>query len=388
MSVVRLPGTQGRRPIGYFVHHQGRGHAERCAALVGALPEDRPVTVFCAKPEILPPLPAHVEVVAIPSLFERRGDEARGMDGVPTPDTLHCAPLGWPAITEAMATLTEWFATARPALIVCDVSAEIAQIARICSIPHVKVLQHGDRSDPGHRAAYDGAAGILAPFAEALAQPDWDEPMRRRTCFAGGLGVRTDLPDRDTARRRLGIDPEEELILAVSGKGGDGMAAAPLGIGARALPDTRWVAIGELRSDWHATLPSNLDARGWVTDAGAWIAAADLVVASTGNTTCQQILAAGRPWLAIPEWRYFDEQVHKARSLARAGVAVHLDALPASAQDWRAAIDRARRSHDPERQRSMIRMDAAAYAAGWLDGLAQDLWSEADTFLPLQIAGE
>ena len=43
-----------RRAIGYFVHHQGRGHAERCAALVDALPADRPVSVFCAKPEMLP----------------------------------------------------------------------------------------------------------------------------------------------------------------------------------------------------------------------------------------------------------------------------------------------------------------------------------------------
>ena len=385
MSIVALPGA--RRPIGYFVHHQGRGHAERCAALVRALPPERPVTVFCAAPAALPALPDHVEVRAIPSLFERRGDEADGMDHVPTPDTLHCAPLGWPGITEAMATLAQWFATARPALIVCDVSAEVAQLARICAVPHVKVLQHGDRTDPGHRAAYDGAAGLLAPFDAALAQADWAD-LAARTCFAGGLGVSTRMASRAEARARLGLDPEEELILVVSGKGGDGMAGAPLGVGARSRPDARWVTIGEVRRDWHATEPANLEHRGWVAEAPDWIAAADLVVASTGNTTCQQILAAGRPWLAVPEWRYFDEQVFKARALDAAGVAVHLASLPASSHAWRDALSRARATHDPARQRAMILPDPAAHAARWLDGLASDLWSCADRPTPFQIAGE
>ncbi|MEF3088056.1 hypothetical protein VLL29_20690, partial [Bacillus altitudinis] len=86
---------------------------------------------------------------------------------------LHCAPLGWPGIRKAMAILADWFDRADPALMICDVSAEVAQFARLCSVPHVKILQHGDRSDPGHKAAYQGAAGLLAPFAPELAQPDW-----------------------------------------------------------------------------------------------------------------------------------------------------------------------------------------------------------------------
>ena len=41
------------RPFGYFVHHQGRGHAERCAAIANALPRERPLTLFCARDDIL-----------------------------------------------------------------------------------------------------------------------------------------------------------------------------------------------------------------------------------------------------------------------------------------------------------------------------------------------
>ncbi len=140
------------RPFGYFVHHQGRGHAERCAAIANALPPTRPMTIFCARDDIFPALPPQVDIVRLPSLFEATGDEATTMDWVPTPQTLHCAPLGWPGIRRAMAMLAGWFDSADPALMICDVSAEIAQLSRICSVPHVKVLQHGDRGDAGHRA--------------------------------------------------------------------------------------------------------------------------------------------------------------------------------------------------------------------------------------------
>ena len=363
-----------KRPFGYFVHHQGRGHAERCAAVVHALPSDRPVTIFCARDDIFPVLPATVSVILIPSLFEPRGDEAGAMDHLPTPSTLHCAPLGWPGIRKAMATITAWFDTADPELMICDVSAEIAQLSRICSVPHVKILQHGDRSDSGHRAAYDGAAGLLAPYGRVLAQPEWTAEMLAKTCFAGGLGVDVRLPERELARQRIGVDAGEEMILVLSGAGGDGFAQAPIGVGARTLPGARWITVGKVARDWHATEPGNVEHRGWVENVADYVAAADLVIASTGNTTCQQILAAGRPWLAVPEWRYFDEQHRKADALAAAGVATIRPHLPASAHAWSRALDETRAAHDPDGQRALIDPAPAAVAAAWLEALSAHLW--------------
>ncbi|USU04450.1 hypothetical protein NF699_15575 [Sphingomonadaceae bacterium OTU29LAMAA1] len=364
------------RPFGYFVHHQGRGHAERCAAIAHALPVDRPLTIFCARDDIFPPLPAQATIVRIPSLFEPTGGELASADWVPTPSTLHCAPLGWPGIREAMATMACWFVEANPALMICDVSAEVAQLARICSVPHVKVLQHGDRSDAGHRAAYDGAAGLLAAFHADLAQPEWDADMRARTCFAGGLGVDTRVPERELARQRIGVGPDEEVILVMAGGGGGGFGQAPLGVGARSRPAARWMTIGPVVRDWHATEPTNIEHRGWVDNAADHVAAADLVIASTGNTTCQQILAATRPWLAVPEWRYFDEQHRKADALAAAGVACVRPHLPSSADAWTQAIVETLVTHRPERQRAMIADAPAADAAAWLEMLAARLWPE------------
>ena len=373
---------QPQRPFGYFVHHQGRGHAERCAAIVNALPRSRPVTVFCADPKVLGPMPANVTVQAIPSLFERTGTE-RDMDQLQTPDTLHCAPVGWPGIRQAMGRIAGWFASDDPALMICDVSAEIAQLARICSVPHVAVLQHGDRSDPGHRAAYDGAAGILAPFSAGLAQDDW-APFRHKMHFAAGLGVSGDLPDRQAARAALGLEPGRRMALVLSGGGGTGFTAAPLGVAARAFPDWQWISIGKLQGDWHATQGANLHHKGWVDDVATHVAAADLVISSTGNTTCAQVLGAGLPWIVVPEWRYFDEQLCKAQALAKAGAALHLPHLPSSAHAWRAAVDRALTDHDAAAQGRLLAPDPAKATAAWLETLSEGLWG---TTLTLETTG-
>ncbi|MBD8545252.1 glycosyltransferase [Sphingomonas sp. CFBP 8760] len=363
-----------KQAFGYFVHHQGRGHAERCAAIAHALPADRPLVIFCARDDIFPTLPPQASITVIPSLFEPRGDEATAMDHIPTPATLHCAPLGWPGIRRAMATIAGWFDTTNPALMICDVSAEIAQLSRICSVPHVKILQHGDRGDPGHQAAYDGAAGLLAPFHLALAQPEWDAAMRAKTCFAGGLGVDTRVVERELARQRIGVGAGEEMILVTAGGGGSGFGQAPLGVGARSRPGARWITIGPVERDWHATEPANIEHRGWVDNAADHIAAADLVIASTGNTTCQQILAAARPWLAIPEWRYFDEQHRKAQALGAAGVATTRPHLPSSAEAWQQALAETLAGHDAAAQCALIEDRPATKAADWLESLADQLW--------------
>ena len=74
----RVPSPHARgRPFGWFVHHQGRGHAERCAAIVNALPAERAVTIFCARPDIFPPLRRGMEIREIPPPFEAPGTPDR-----------------------------------------------------------------------------------------------------------------------------------------------------------------------------------------------------------------------------------------------------------------------------------------------------------------------
>ena len=177
-------------PVGYFVHHQGRGHAERASAIANALADRRDVMLFSARDDIFPPLHKRVTITPIPSLFEPSGAPVPpALEQLPTPDTLHCAPVGWATITKAVATIATWFDTAAPALFVTDVSAELGQLARIASVPHVAVLQHGLRDDPGHMASYRGAAALLAPYAQALEQAERPGWMQDKTLYAPGVGI-------------------------------------------------------------------------------------------------------------------------------------------------------------------------------------------------------
>ncbi|PRY93735.1 hypothetical protein BCF33_2619 [Hasllibacter halocynthiae] len=369
------------RPFGYFVHHQGRGHATRCASLVNALPADRSVSVFCARDDIFPPLRKGVTVRRIPSLFEEPNAVPRAMSTLRSPPNVHCAPVGWPTIRQAMGTIARFFAEEDPALMISDVSCEVAQLARVASVPCVHVLQHGDRSDPGHMHAYEGCAGLLAPYDARLEQEGRPAWLLDLVHHAPGLGVASRVRgDRVRARLRLGLAPDANVVLVLSGGGGAGTPLAPLTMAARAMPDTLFVTIGTVAGEWHETGAANLRHDGWVDGADDHLDAADAVIASTGNTTCHQILARGLPWLAVPEWRYFEEQLWKGRCLAREGVCALRETWPGTPQGWRDALAEAARA-DGARARSMVRADAAPRAARWLEDLAARLWDRSEPAL-------
>ncbi len=275
------------------------------------------------------------------------------MDAVPTPETLHCAPLGWPGIRHAMAVIANWFDRADPALMICDVSARDRAAGADLLGPACEDSPAWRPKRRRARAAYDGAGRAARRVRRGAGPARMGRRMRAKTCFVGGLGVDTRIPERELARPadrsgRRGNDP------------------GPVGRRRRRFCRRRWasvraaapaplrITIGPVARDWHATEPANIEHRGWVDNPADHVAAADLVIASTGNTTCQQILAAARPWLAIPEWRYFDEQHRKAEACGRRGGRLCPPHLPSSAQAWTAALAETRSQHRPAVQRAMI----------------------------------
>ena len=364
------------QPVGYFVHHQGRGHAERATALLNALVNSRPVEIFTARPEMFRHLDPAIGITKIPSLFEPTGVEPPNMRSLPEPAIVHCAPLGWQTIRDAMAALTGWFSKANPALFVTDVSAELGLLARLCSVPHVAVLQHGRRHDAGHMAAYESAVGIIAPYARLLEQDDRPVWMRDKTHYAPGLGIDVPaIPARDDARRALGLPMDARIVCVIGGGGGEGLPSAPLTLGARQDPHSRWFTLGKITSEWHETSPGNLVHLGWVENPRDWIAAADRIVSSCGNTTVHAVLAARKPWIVVPEWRYFDEQLCKAQALERAGLAAVSSHWPSDRGAWEELWAVAERV-DTSFQTQFIDAAAAQDTAEWLDSLATRLWAD------------
>ncbi len=310
------------RPIGYYVHHHGDGHRQRALALARAM-DGRIVLLGTG-------LAGRVGDVAAIDLPDDRSDDA-GFDGTDgaggRPDALHYAPLDHDGIRRRTAIVTDWIARARPALIVVDVSVEIAMLARLAATPTVYVRLGGRRDDPAHLDAFRGAAALLAPFHADLDDPAVAAWVRRRTIHAAGLGAAP-----------APVTRASDDILVVLGTGGTRLTGAMLAAAARATPDRRWRVAGVLPPP--RDCPPNLRLLGWVDAIDAEIGRAGIVVGGAGDGVMTAVLAAGRPFVCLPEARPFDEQLSKARRLAALGAAIVVEALP-DAQDWRGVLDRA-----------------------------------------------
>jgi predicted glycosyltransferase len=364
------------KPIAFFVHHQGRGHANRTMAVASAFSRDRPVTVLTAGPHLFDGFARDIEIVTLPNMIGAAVPTPR-LYAEPTPQVMHCVPLGLAEMRRTMRLILDHLDEREVGLFVIDVSAEIALLSRIASVPAVQIRMHGDRSDIAHLGAYEACVGMLAPFDERLEQEDYPEGLRARTFYSGGLCTSLDpVPGRTEARAMLGLDPTREIIVAVTGGGGSGTPYAPLTVAARAAPDALWLTLGPTHREGHETDFANLHELGWVPSVTAYLAAADIVIASAGDNTIHEVARVGGRLIVMPEWRYFAEQTRKAEALVRLGAAVQAPVWPGDLDGWRNLLARAR-ALETGRLADLYAPDAAARAAGWLEDLTDSLWAPA-----------
>ena len=373
-----------KKPIAFFVHHQGRGHANRTMAVAAEFARDRPVSVLTAGPHLFDGFSRDIEIVALPDMIGAAVPTAR-LYAEPTPQVMHCVPLGLAPMRRTMRTILDHLDAREAGLFVVDVSAEIALLARIASVPAVQIRMHGDRSDIGHVGAYEACVGMLAPFDARLEQADYPAALRAKTFYSGGLCTSLDrIPDRAEARAKLGLDPQREIVVAVTGGGGSGTPYAPLTVAARAEPDALWLTLGPTHREGHETDFANLRELGWVPSVTDYLAAADIVIASAGDNTVHEVARVGGRLIVMPEWRYFAEQTRKAEALVWLGAAVQAPAWPGDLQGWRDLLARAR-VLDGSVLHDLYAPDAAFRAADWLEGLTDALWLGAEEPGPLRV---
>jgi UDP-N-acetylglucosamine--N-acetylmuramyl-(pentapeptide) pyrophosphoryl-undecaprenol N-acetylglucosamine transferase len=285
------------RPIGYYVHHQGIGHWQRATALARHL--RRPCTLLGTF-ALGPAEGRGLEFVELPDDAPRsEADRACAVPG------LHYAPLGHDGLRQRMARIAAWIAEARPALLIVDVSVEVALLVRLCSTPFLYFRLAGRRDDTPHLAAFEAADALVAPFPELLdAETGW---VREKTFFAGFLA------------EPHAVEPTlDGGITVLFGRGGAGGDFSALVAMARAVPERRCRVLGPV-SAGEGDLPPNLELLGWREDAMSVLADAELVVGGAGDGVLAEVAALGKRFLCLPEDRPFGEQRAKAVRLEALG---------------------------------------------------------------------
>ncbi|GBU16465.1 MULTISPECIES: glycosyltransferase [Methylobacterium] len=299
-----------RGGIGWYVHHQGAGHLDRARRVAASL--SRPCTLIGTFHGRDPGHPADLVLDLPDDRPIGHGDPGfGGVDGeAERPLALHYAPLNHPGLRARTARIAAWAARTNPALLVVDVSVEVALFARLLSLPTLVVRLAGRRDDPPHLEAFRAASGLIAPFPEALedpATPDW---VRAKTVYAGLLA----------ARAAPSAAPEDGRIVVLLGSGGAPRPLADLAAAARAVPERAWHVLGTVEGE--GPVPDNLHLHGFVADVLVRLAPASLVVGACGDGTLAAVAGAAKRFLCLPEPRAFGEQALKAEALARLGAAV------------------------------------------------------------------
>ena len=222
-------------------------------------------------------------------------------------------------------------------------------------------------------------------------------PLARRVCLAfptagrdgeryrlTGRAVPPAATDREAARARFAIGPDQACVLVFGGsQGARSINRAAIEAFAGSGPGVHVLhAAGTRDLSTLASPGSHYDLRGYISDFGEALLASDLVVSRAGGSVFE-IAAHGRPMVLIPyPHATADHQARNARYMERAGAAIviadgELSGPRLAAEVGRLLGDRSRLAAMGRASAALARPDAAAaiaaevVAAGRLAGGAQ-----------------
>jgi predicted glycosyltransferase len=347
-----------RTRIGFYVHHQGRGHLSRAQALLPHLESE--ALIFTSLDTR--GLDQTTEIVSLPLDTDAPSYDA---GDVSTPRIMHYAPLGSSGLASRMAALATAIATSRIDLLVVDVSVEVTLLARLCGAPVVVVRQHGNRFDLPHIGAFDCAVSLLAPYAREMEGPSTPEWVRRKTFYSGGFSRHDGrLMTRSEARSAVEFGAGERSVVVIAGAGGRGVELDDVGAAARETRDYSWTVVGRARG--RTPEVRNI---GWIEDPFPYIVAADIVVGAAGDGVVSDVASVRRRFVTIPEERPFGEQFSTAQGLSGLGLAV-LKRGWAPSEEWPSVL-RAAGHIDTKEWSRLFDGNGARRAADHLDRMAR-----------------
>ena len=327
--------------IGYYVHHQGDGHATRAQAIARHLGHEQ-VTGLSSRPR--------------PAGWRGEWLRLASDDGPPVADVmdptaggaLHWAPSRHPGLRTRMAQIAAWVVAQQPRLVVVDVSVEVTVLVRTMGVPTVVMAMPGDREDAPHQLGYRLADAIIAPW------PAWADvlkgaaPWRSKMHHVGAIS-------RYDASRPWDAEGDPSRVLVLSGHGGTQLTLEALAGAQRATPRSDWTVLGPPSARWEA-------------DPWPLLHNAGVVITHAGQNAVADVAAARRPAVIIAQPRPHAEQRATAAALDTAHIAVVLPEWPAPSA-WSRVLDAAARLGGSQWKR-WSSGSGAARAAEVLRGLA------------------
>jgi pimeloyl-ACP methyl ester carboxylesterase/predicted glycosyltransferase len=246
------------------------------------------------------------------------GDEAWELDHFlhENPE-LKTAPFAW--LTDFVGFLPMESGGEREAELTADYNAEMLEHVERYPWIRDRAIFVGDPEDVIERAFGPGLPRIR----------EWTESHYDFAGYVPGFDPRT-LADRAALRAELGYGDEPLCIVSV---GGSGVGApmlerviASLGAVRARIPGLRTVAVTGPRID-PGSLPAaeGLEVRGYVHELYRHLAACDVAVVQGGLTTTMELVAAGRPFVAVPLASHFEQRYHVRHRLDRYGATDWLD---------------------------------------------------------------
>lgn len=312
----------------YYVHHHGSGHIMRAIAIAKGLPNQN-ITFLGS--DLLPYcklIPDNVNCVHLPIDTAGAEDVHHILDPV---SFLHYAPLRVSGLLHRNALIIDFFRRNPETILLIDVSAEVALLARLCGIPTVLIRQNGIRNDIAHRLAYESAQLIIAPLPSFL-DSKFDNPAYHKTLYAGGFSRYTHVKHQD----QLGND-----VAVFLGQGGTNID----------LFFIRHLRI-YLRREMHLHIIGAIDSdvsidgvtfHGVLDHPNAVLSSCDVVICNAGHNTIMELVDLNKSIICIPASRPFDEQLQKAYYLSQSGCAITVLEEDIYETDWNDRIEEARK---------------------------------------------
>ncbi|WP_201585440.1 hypothetical protein [Psychrobacter jeotgali] len=347
--------------IGYYAHHHGSGHCRQADKLVALLPLAlrAQLTVFTSLNKEAYQFEAldELQIVRLSPEDERMDEVLPGRSGEYwQPKSLHYSPVGNSDIQTRSWQILDAIKRRNIDLMIIDVSAEVAMLCRVASIPFLYVRLAGIRDDTAHLDAFAGALGLLAPYPKSLETPLTPDWVQQKTFYLDFLPSKAVTPIsyqdfikslKVLASSTNGISNTTEtcprldqlasmqnsaqssaqfanskdkplLVTVIKGYGGHEAIDTKLPNLRRALPNAFIISLGPISDAMRAYV----DIATEVADVTPFIIHNELLLMACGMNSVAQVYYHSTPLIALPADRPHQEQQVLAEALIGQGRAL------------------------------------------------------------------